>query len=101
MRPNHLNLHGHFTSRVLVPAAAVPALHQLAAFSGQRLRRQQPPAVGGRLPLRDLLCCAGNGWHCNEAAEEVQPNKSFILQGQLATSNRACFDVTMRPVADL
>lgn len=91
MRPNHLNLHSHFTSRVLVPAAAVPALHQLAAFSGQRLRRQQPPALEGRLPLRDLLCCrASNGWHCNEAAEDAKPDKSSILQGQLCnTTNRA------------
>ena len=77
-----LKLQVQFTNRVLVPAAAAPALHHLAALSGQRLRRQQPPAHTSRLPLRDLLCCHGsNGRHCNEAVENSHHSKSSLLQG--------------------
>ena len=84
---HHLNLQVQITNRVLVPAAAAPALHQLVALSGQRLRRQQPPAHTSRLPLRDLLCChASHGRHCNEAKEDSNPSKSSLLQGQLCNS---------------
>lgn len=83
---HHLNLQVPFTKRVLVPAAAAPALHQLAALSGQRFR-QQPPAHTSRLPLRDLLCChASNGRHCNEPVKDSHPSKPSLLQGQLCNS---------------
>ncbi|KAL3138941.1 hypothetical protein ABBQ32_005754 [Trebouxia sp. C0010 RCD-2024] len=79
MRPHHITLQLQFPNpRVLVPAAAIPALHQLAALSGQRLRRQ-PPVCRSRLPLRDLLCCqASIGWRCNETAQDA--SKSSALQ---------------------
>ena len=84
-----LNLQVQFTNRVLVPAAAAPALHQLAALSGKRLRRQQPPAHTLRLPLRDLLCChASNGRHCSEAGGNSHPTKSSALQGQDCSSQQ-------------
>lgn len=86
MRPHHITLQLQFPNpRVLVPAVAVPALHQLAALGGKGLRRQ-PPVCRSRLPLHELLCQASSGWRCSETAQEA--SKASALQGRPCSSRQ-------------